>query len=89
MAGRNSCHVLFQERKTECCFFRTVFCLLATVARYPAVSLPEPVWLCNGSRSGNRPAAFFRFEMVKGEYDLSQFQLYNGTNAYGTDHGKI
>ena len=21
--------------------------------------------------------------------DLWQFQLYNGTNAYGTDHGKI
>ena len=70
MAGRNSCHAsLFQGRKTECCFFRTVFCLLATVSRYPAVSLPEPVWLCNGSRSGNRPAAFFRFEMVKVEYD--------------------
>jgi hypothetical protein len=84
MAGRNSCHTLFQERKTECCFFRTVFYLFATVARYP-----EPVWLCNGDLSGNCPAAFFRFEMMKGEYDLWQFQLYNGTNTYGTDHGKI
>ena len=90
MAGRNSCHAsLFQGRKTECCFFRTVFGLFATVTWYPAVSLPETVWLCNGGRSGYRSAAFFRFEMVKGEYDLWQFQLYNGTNAYGTDHGKI